>query len=250
MNEPVAVAGRGLWVRSRRDGRPILQDVSFTAPAGEVTALLGPSGAGKSTLLKLVNRLIEPAEGTLLLGETDLRTLEPTALRRRVGLVFQQPALFSGTLRQNLAYGPRLHRLPFDDARAAALLEAVQLDPAWLDRPAADLSGGEQQRVALARTLALDPEVLLLDEPTSALDPAVAETVEGLILKLQRERRLTVLWVTHSVEQAQRVAGHVLALIGGRVAEEAPAAEFFARPREELLALYHAPAPAERSERA
>jgi putative ABC transport system ATP-binding protein len=226
---PVAVRGRGLTVRSRRDGREILARVDFLAPAGQVLALLGPSGAGKSTLLKLVNRLVEPADGTVLLGETDVRTLDPPALRRRVGMVFQQPALFAGTLRENLAYGPRLHRLPFDGARAEALLGAVRLDPAWLDQPVGDLSGGEQQRVALARCLALKPEVLLLDEPTSALDPATAQAIEELILGLQRERQLTVLWVTHSVEQAQRVADRVLALQGGKVAAEAPAAEFFVR---------------------
>ncbi|MGE5507451.1 MAG: ATP-binding cassette domain-containing protein [Chitinophagales bacterium] len=235
---PAAVAGRGLSVRASRDGRLLLDDVSFTAAAGEVLALLGPSGAGKSTLLKLVNRLIEPESGEVLLDGTDIRKLDPTVLRRRVGMVFQQPAMFEGTVRDNLAYGPRLHRLPFDEKTAVALMEAVRLEPAWLDNPARSLSGGEQQRVALARCLALAPDVLLLDEPTSALDPAAAAGVEELILSLQRARRLTVLWVTHSVEQAARVADRVLALSGGRRASEAPAEEFFARPRAELLALY------------
>lgn len=235
---PSAVAGRGLSVRAHRDGRLLLDGVSFTAPAGEILTLLGPSGAGKSTLLKLVNRLIDPESGELLLGGTNIRQFEPTTLRRRVGMVFQQPALFEGTIRENLAYGPRLHRQLFDEGQAVALMEAVHLDPAWLDNPARSLSGGEQQRVALARCLALTPEVLLLDEPTSSLDPAAASQVEELILSLQRARRLTVLWVTHSVEQASRVADRVLCLAGGRAVAEAGATEFFARPPEELLALY------------
>lgn len=201
--------------------KQILTDVSFHVPSGQILAIIGPSGSGKSSLLRLVNRLDEPTAGDILLAGGPYRSLAVTELRRLVGMVFQAPALFDGTVADNIAYGPRLRGATRAEQRAQAetCLARVGLEPDLLDRDSATLSGGQQQRVAFARALANDPAVLLLDEVTSALDPASSAHIEALILSLSRGEGLTILLVTHDLGLARRVADQVLVLAGGRVVE-------------------------------
>jgi putative ABC transport system ATP-binding protein len=196
-------------------GRFLLRDVSFPLHAGERIAIVGPSGAGKSTLLRLINRLDEPTSGAVLLDGEDARTLPPQALRRRIGLMMQRAYLFPGTVRHNIAYGPAQQSQHLPEAQIDAWLNDVGL-PGYGERDAQTLSGGEAQRVALLRALANQPEVLLLDEPTAALDEENRRSVEELIARLIQQRRLTCLWITHSLEQA-RLANRVLRLEAGQL---------------------------------
>jgi ABC-type methionine transport system ATPase subunit len=200
-------------------GAPILQDVSLEIPAGQVTGVIGPSGSGKSTLLRCLNRLWEPPASSVFLDGTDITTLDVLTLRRQVGMLFQSAALFEGTVAGNVGYGPGLRAEALSPERIAGLLELAGLEPNLAGRPADELSGGQAQRVALARVLANEPEVLLLDEPTSALDPAATRHVEETILHLRDTLGLTVIWVSHSIEQVERTADRLALLVGGSVVE-------------------------------
>lgn len=232
----------GLNVENEGTRLKLLNDVSLTVAEGTIHALLGPSGSGKSTLLYTLNRLREINEGKILLDSEDIRSLDVYELRRRVGLVMQKPIFFPGTVEQNILYGPKLW-LKRKEKRsetgtellsAKLFLEWVGLDPAWALRDPNTLSGGQQQRVALARTLANQPEVLLLDEPTSALDANSADLLEKLMMRLCDERQLTVLWVTHDLQQAKRVAQNVTLLYQGEIIEHGEAKKFFAQPETEV----------------
>lgn len=194
--------------------RPLLRGIDFRLDRGEVLAVLGPSGAGKSTLLRMLNRLDEPTDGNILLEGEDYRNLDPRKLRRRVGMAMQRPYLFAGTAAMNIAYGPAQHGLKFSGAQIDELLGQVGM-AGYADRDVATLSGGEAQRISIARALANEPEVLLLDEPTSALDPEAKDGIERLLAALVRERDATCVWVTHDVGQATRVADLVLKIEAG-----------------------------------
>jgi energy-coupling factor transporter ATP-binding protein EcfA2/AraC-like DNA-binding protein len=181
-----------------------------------------PSGSGKSTLLRCFNRLAEPGRGTIRLGGEDIRQLDPRQLRRRAAMVMQTPVLFEGTVRDNLCLRPPGHTLDLGEPRLAAVLQEVGLDPALLDRDAAQLSGGEKQRVTIARALLGDPQVLLLDEPTSALDPPNTARVVEVLTRLCRARGMTVVAVSHQPEFVRALGGWVLYLVKGRVKAYAP----------------------------
>jgi putative ABC transport system ATP-binding protein len=196
----------------------LVSDISVQVHKGEVLAVVGPSGAGKSSFLRLLNRLDEPTGGTVLLGGQDYRALAPQELRRRVGMVMQMAYLFPGTVAANIAFGPLQRHETVSPEQIAALLERVGL-PGYHDRDVSTLSGGEAQRVSLARTLANSPEVLLLDEPTSALDEASAHGIEELLLGVIRERQMTCLMVTHNMQQAARIADRTMYLKAGRLGE-------------------------------
>lgn len=197
----------------------LLREVSATVPEASITVIAGPSGSGKSTLLRLCNRLEVPSAGVVRFRGEDVGTLDPRTLRRRVGMVFQAPVLFPGTVRDNLAVA-----LPGgDEAQYGVALEAAALAPALLDRDAATLSGGEAQRACLARTLVTEPDVLLLDEPTSALDAAPRSAFEALAIELAAGG-LPMLWVTHDAGQLHRVADHVLLVEAGTVTFSGPVA--------------------------
>ena len=197
---------------------------SVTAEVGDarVTVLAGPSGSGKTTLLRLCNRLEVPSDGTVRFRGDDLTLLDPLALRRRVGMVFQRPTLFPGTIAENFAVAA-----PDGAADYEGQLAAVGLPKEWLDRPADDLSGGEAQRACLARTLLTGPEVLLMDEPTSSLDPAATRTLEDLGVALARSG-LAVLWVSHDLAQVRRIADACIVLRDGRVADHDEAEAYLA----------------------
>jgi ABC-type multidrug transport system fused ATPase/permease subunit len=202
----------------QRDPAPsILDDVSFTVKRGRALTLVGPSGSGKSSLLRCLNRLVEPTSGTVRFDGRDIRSFDPRELRRRVALVMQTPVLFEGTVRENLRVRPADVPGDFSEDRLRAMLAEVGLEPDFLGRDASTLSGGEKQRVTMARALLRDPQALLLDEPTSALDPPNALLVAETVSRLRTARGLSVVAVTHQPELVRRLSGGLLYLVKGRV---------------------------------
>ena len=189
-------------------------------PCDGITVLAGPSGAGKSSLLRLLNRLDDPHRGTVTWDGTDVSRWEPTELRRRVAMVFQRAPVFPGAVIDNL----RVACPSLDEASAAAALDRVGLDPGLLDRTAADLSGGEAQRMCFARALATEPRVMLADEPTASLDGASRRTIEALGRDLA-DGGMPFVWVSHDVVQLRRLADHVIVLVDGAVAATGSLAE-------------------------
>jgi len=210
-------------------GVEILKGVDAGVPGGEVTAVVGPSGAGKSTLLRAVNRLIEPTAGEVYLDGEPTSGIDPLVLRRRVGMVFQLPTLFGRTVESEVLYGPRLAGRTVDAGR---LLEVVGLGASFGGRDPRSLSLGQQQRVSIARTLALEPEVLLMDEPTSALDEAARRHVEDLVRDLNFRLGLTIVLVSHALDQVERIADRVVLLAAGRSEGEWSKEEFFSHEGE------------------
>jgi putative ABC transport system ATP-binding protein len=205
-------------------GKILVDAVSLQVRAGEVLAVVGPSGAGKSSFLRLLNRLDEPTGGMVRLDGRDYRELEPRELRRRVGMVMQSANLFPGTVAANVAFGPRQRGEELSAERMEALLSRVGL-PGYEQRDVTNLSGGEAQRVSLARSMANAPEVLLLDEPTSALDEDSARRIEDLVMDIIHERRMTCIIVTHNAAQAHRIADRTMILEQGRLVAIGPTAE-------------------------
>jgi putative ABC transport system ATP-binding protein len=202
----------------------LLQDVNFELQKGEVLAITGPSGSGKTSLLRLLNRLDEPTTGTVFVEGTDYRNLEPRELRRKLGMVTQRPFLFPGTVADNLRFGPAQRGLILQPEAIEELLTEVGLKN-YAGRDVANLSGGEAQRVSVARTLANTPLALLLDEPTSALDEAAKLEVEAAVQKVVRDHGLTCVVVTHDVAQAMRLAERAVVLECGRVVRTGPVRE-------------------------
>jgi putative ABC transport system ATP-binding protein len=198
-----------------RGGKSVLRDVSARLPTG-ASAVAGPSGCGKSTLLRLLNRLADPDQGSVSYRGRDLCEYGVLGLRKEVGLVPQLPALLEGTVADNIAFAAGLVGR---DPDLGELLRLAGLDGSFAERDGSRLSVGEQQRVMLARVLALAPSVLLLDEPTSALDEAARDSVETTLLDLRARLGLSFVLVTHDLNQAERLADSVLRLDGGRVVE-------------------------------
>ena len=210
---------------SRRVGQlTLVQDISIAVAAGEILAIVGPSGAGKSSFLRLLNRLDEPTAGTVLLKGEDYRSIAPQELRRRIGMVMQTAYLFPGRIAANIAFGPKQRGETLAAAQVASLLERVGL-PGFESRDVGNLSGGEAQRVALARTLANLPEVLLLDEPTSALDQALVHGIEELVCGIVQERQIAGVIVTHDPAQAARMAQRTMLMEAGRLVSIGPTNE-------------------------
>ena len=196
---------------------PILKDISFTVERGRALTLVGPSGSGKSSLLRCLNRLEEPSAGTVRFGGRDIRTLDPRRLRRGAALVMQTPVIFEGTVRDNLRIRPADVDGDLSEARLGRALADVGLEGALLDREAVTLSGGEKQRVTIARALLGDPRALLLDEPTSALDPPNAALVVETVSRLCEARGLSIVAVTHQPELVRRLGGMLLYLVKGQM---------------------------------
>jgi len=196
---------------------PILNDVSLVVERGSALTLVGPSGSGKSTLLRCLNRLEEPPPGTVRFDGRDVTSLDPRDVRRRAALVMQTAVMFEGTVRDNLRVRPKDATGDFTETSLSEALGEVGLDGMFLDRDASTLSGGEKQRVTIARALLRDPQALLLDEPTSALDPPNVTLVVETISRLRRTRRLTIVAVTHQPELVQRLGGWLLYLVRGHV---------------------------------
>ena len=204
--------------------RRLVDDITIGIQKGEVLAVVGPSGSGKSSFLRLLNRLDEPTMGTVYLEGTDYLQIPPQELRRRVGMVTQTAYLFPGTIADNLRFGPRQQGKDLPDDTITLLLDQVGL----ADRANSDivnLSGGEAQRVSLARAIANSPAILLMDEPTSALDEEAKEEVEALILKVVRQNALTCVIVSHDPAQAARIASRVMVVKAGRLEKIEPVTE-------------------------
>jgi osmoprotectant transport system ATP-binding protein len=223
------------------DGTVGVAELDLTFAAGELTVLVGPSGCGKTTTMKMINRIIEPTTGRILLGGEDVTRVDPEKLRRRMGYVIQSIGLFPHqTVRTNVGTVPRL--LGWDKRRIRArvdeLLETVGLDPAVHgDRYPAQLSGGQRQRAGVARALAADPGVLLMDEPFSAVDPIVRERLQAEFLRLQASVRKTIVFVTHDIEEAVRLGDRIAVMsYGGHVEQFATPAELLGKPANEFVA--------------
>ncbi|KAL7597083.1 hypothetical protein Lser_V15G30964 [Lactuca serriola] len=199
-------------------GASILKNVSLEIPRGKIMGIIGPSGGGKSTLLRALNRLWEPPSGTVFLDGKDITGVDVLELRRKVGMLFQLPVLFEGTVADNIRYGPQLKGKKISDEQVYKLLTFADLDSSFFNKHGNELSVGQAQRVALARTLANEPEVLLLDEPTSALDPISTQNIEDVLVKL-KSKGMTIVMVSHSIKQIKRIADVVCLLVGGEIVE-------------------------------
>src|SRR3954466_10520593 len=221
--------------------RPAVDDLSLTIPAGEICVLIGPSGGGKTTAMKLVNRLISLTEGDITIDGQSVMKLDPVELRRGIGYVIQQIGLFPHmTIEANVATVPKLVGWDRERTRARAreLLELVGLDPGeYAKRYPAQLSGGQRQRVGLARAMAVDPPLMLMDEPFGAIDPITRERLQNDFLRLHREVRKTVIFVTHDIDEAIRM-GHRIAILreGGKLAQYGTPEEILAAPADDFVA--------------
>jgi osmoprotectant transport system ATP-binding protein len=217
-----AIVVENLTKQFPREPRPAVSDVSFTVDEGSFVVLLGPSGCGKTTLLKMINRLYEPTSGRILVGGTDARSLPVTALRRQIGYAIQQTGLFPHMrIEQNIAVVPRL--LGWDkgriDKRIDELLDLVNLPRSYRMRYPRQLSGGEQQRVGLARALAADPALMLMDEPFGAIDAITRTRLQDELADIQRKLHKTVMFVTHDVEEALRLADKIIVMREGQIVQ-------------------------------
>ena len=220
-----------------------VNNLSLTVPAGRICVLVGPSGCGKTTTLKMVNRLIEPTSGEILIDGVDIMTRDVTELRRSIGYVIQQVGLFPHqTIGENVVTVPRLMGWPRarQRARANELLALVGLEPdRYRDRYPAQLSGGERQRVGVARALAADPPIMLMDEPFGAVDPIVRERLQDEFLRLQEELAKTILFVTHDIDEAIKMGDLVAVMqVGGILAQFGPPEEILARPASDFVARF------------
>jgi osmoprotectant transport system ATP-binding protein len=218
-------------------------DLSLLVPAGDICVLVGPSGCGKTTSLKMVNRLVEPSSGQVLIDNEDIMTVEVTALRRRIGYVIQQTGLFPHqTIADNIATVPRLIGWPKQriQQRTEELLELIGLDPGQVrNRYPSQLSGGERQRVGVARAMAAEPPVMLMDEPFGAVDPIVRERLQNEFLRLHRALGTTVLFVTHDIDEAIKMGTRVAVLQqGGHLAQYAPPIELLAHPSSDFVSRF------------
>jgi putative ABC transport system ATP-binding protein len=204
--------------------RILVNDISVQVRPGEILAIVGASGAGKTSFLRLLNRLDEPTGGTVLLNGHDYHELPAQELRRRVGMVMQSAYLFPGTVAANVAFGPQQQGQRLSTEEIDTLLKRVDL-PGYSERDVTVLSGGEAQRVSLARTLANAPAVLLLDEPTSALDEISSRAIEELLVGIVRERQIACAIVTHNPGQAHRIADRTMIIENGKSVSIGPTKE-------------------------
>lgn len=229
----------GVGVRYAGSTIPAVHDVDLTIEAGTFAVLLGPSGCGKSTLLRTINRLVEPTSGTVLLDGVDVREREETELRRGIGYVIQAVGLFPHyTVAENIGVVPSL--LGWDRARIARrvdeLLTLVSLDPAeYRGRKPRQLSGGEAQRVGVARALAAEPRVLLMDEPFAAVDAIVRASLQDEIARVHRELGTTIVFVTHDVDEALRLADRIVVLNAGHVVQTGDPPTILEHPADDFV---------------
>ncbi len=242
---PISIRGLSVYYRELR----VLKDVSLDIPARRITVIIGPSGCGKTTLLRSLNRLLDEDEGARVRGRVILDgediygpRVEVTRIRKKMGLLSQKPQVLPMSIRDNVAYGPRIHGLRSRREADGVVERYLRLAGLWeevrdrLDDPASSLSVGQQQRLCLARGLAVEPEIILGDEPTSALDPASSQNVERRLMELKRD--YTVVVVTHILRQARRIADHLAFLYLGELVEHGPAAEVFGAPRDPRTKAY------------
>ncbi|WP_405218020.1 ABC transporter ATP-binding protein [Agrococcus sp. Ld7] len=224
------------------DGTVAVDSFSLTVPSHKVVALVGSSGSGKTTLLRMVNRMVEPTEGTVSIDGVDVRSMDRVKLRRSIGYVLQAGGLLPHrTVADNVATVPVLQGTGRKQAKAAALglLERVGLDTALADRYPAQLSGGQQQRVGVARALAADPNILLMDEPFGAVDPIVRDQLQSEMRSLQADIGKTILFITHDIDEAFALGDEVVVLrTGAEIAQQGTPAEILASPADDFVASF------------
>jgi osmoprotectant transport system ATP-binding protein len=226
-------------VTKRYDGRAVVDDLSLDIGAGEFCVLLGSSGCGKSTTLRMINRLVAADAGTIRIGGEDVTRLPPEALRRRIGYAIQSTGLFPHwTVADNIATVPRLLKWPAAriEARVGELLELLRLDrSAFSGKYPHQLSGGEQQRVGVARALAADPELLLMDEPFAAVDPITRDALQGELARIHRATKKTIVFVTHDIEEALRLATLIAIMDRGRIAQHGRPLDLLEHPANDFV---------------
>ena len=230
----------GVTKRYPRQKNAAVDDITMTIPAGEIVMLVGPSGCGKTTTMKMINRLIEPTEGRILIGEEDVTRKDPDELRRHIGYVIQGAGLFPHmSVADNIALVPRLLRWDKERVRnrVEELLELVNLEPGqYRDRYPRELSGGQQQRVGVARGLAADPPVLLMDEPFGAVDPITRQRLQDELLRLQEELRKTIVFVTHDFDEAVKLGDRIAILqVGSKIVQYDTPEEILAHPADDFV---------------
>ncbi|MCI2057147.1 MAG: ABC transporter ATP-binding protein [Oscillibacter sp.] len=217
----------------------ILHDLSFTVPDGQFLVLIGPSGCGKTTTMKMINRLLEPDGGRVLIDGKDIADMNPVELRRHIGYVIQQIGLFPNmTVEQNICVVPKLLKYSKEQSAEIArnLLELVNLPyDQYAKKYPSELSGGQQQRIGVLRALAASPPVVLMDEPFGALDPMTRETLQDEVKKLQKQLHKTIVFVTHDMGEALRLADTILFMNGGKIEQMAPPEEMLERPASDLV---------------
>lgn len=198
----------------------VIENINLEINKGELVVLIGPSGCGKTTILKMINRLIEPSNGQIKINGTDIEAQDPIELRRNIGYVIQQTGLFIHmTVRENIEIIPRLAKMPVSEIvdRTVKLMETVGLPEEFLDRYPNHLSGGQQQRVGVARAFAMNPDIILMDEPFSALDPLTRSQLQDELVSLQSKLHKTIVFVTHDMDEAVKIADRICILQGGRI---------------------------------
>lgn len=222
------------------DGKhEVLHNLNLHIKEGQLAVLIGPSGCGKTTLLQLINRLIQPVSGNIYIGGVDSSSMDPVELRRGIGYVIQEIGLFPHmTIEQNIEIVPKLLKWPEEKrkARTLELLKLVGLDPeAYLSRYPSNLSGGQQQRIGLLRALAAEPPVILMDEPFGALDPITREALQDEIKKLQKKLKKTIVFVTHDMDEALKIADVIVLMKDGAVVQAASPEELLSNPANEFV---------------
>jgi osmoprotectant transport system ATP-binding protein len=230
----------GVTKRYPRQKAPAVDNINLTIPAGEIVMLVGPSGCGKTTTMKMINRLIEPTEGRIMIGDEDVTDKDPDELRRHIGYVIQGAGLFPHmTVADNIGLVPRL--LNWDKARIRdrvdELLELVNLEPEqFRGRYPRELSGGQQQRVGVARGLAADPPVLLMDEPFGAVDPITRQRLQDELLRLQDELKKTIVFVTHDFDEAVKLGDRIAILqVGSKIVQYDTPDQILSHPADEFV---------------
>jgi len=235
----VEVCGFHAW----HEDAHILNDINLAFQEYKINCVLGPSGGGKSTLIRCINRINDEIEGFTFKGEIHFggrniydKSVDVTRLRTEIGMVFQKPSVFPKSICENVLFGIQHLKKLSKAARLQMLEEKLKAVSLWrevshrLNDTASSLSVGQQQRLCIARTLAVEPKVILLDEPTSSLDPVSARAIEDLMLELKQQ--YTIVFVTHNIQQAKRIADHAIFVCGGRIIEQGPARRFFTHPEQ------------------
>ncbi|MCQ6276995.1 phosphate ABC transporter ATP-binding protein [Bacillus sp. V3B] len=220
----------GKLFKNQKEAVHVLKGISGNITKGKIVTIIGPSGSGKSTILSLCNLLQTPDEGEVRIHGKEVREWDIQELRRKVGIAFQAAPMMQGTALENLSLPARLQGKILDNPEK--YMKYVGLSEGLLSREAKELSGGQRQRLSFARTLVNEPSILLLDEVTSALDSISAREVEELIVRINRERHTTILWVTHDFSQAERVGDETWLVMDGNLIEAAPTKQFFSEPKE------------------
>lgn len=214
------------------DGVHIIKSISGSIIKGKITTLVGPSGAGKSTLFRLCNGLISPSSGDIFINGEHILSYDPVNLRRKVGYALQDATMISGTVRRNLALPYTLQNKMMSEDESSELMQLVGLEPSFLSKSAKELSGGQRQKLSIARTLVNRPDILLLDEITSSLDRVSKQDIEELIQKINDQYDVTIIWITHNLEQAISIGDYSWVMMNGEL-KESGKSDFLKNPANE-----------------